>query len=40
VYVAAVLAVLHFVWLVKVDLVEPLAYAALLVGLLALRFRH
>jgi methionine sulfoxide reductase heme-binding subunit len=37
VYFAAGLAVLHFVWLVKADLAEPLAYAAVLGGLLALR---
>ncbi len=38
VYVAAGLAVLHFVWLVKADLAEPLAYAAVLVVLLAARW--
>lgn len=37
VYVAAVLAVLHFVWLVKADLTEPLIHAAILALLLALR---
>jgi sulfoxide reductase heme-binding subunit YedZ len=36
-YVAAVLGALHFVWLVKKDLREPLAYAAVLVVLLASR---
>jgi sulfoxide reductase heme-binding subunit YedZ len=40
VYVAAALAVLHFIWLVKADLVEPLAYGAILIGLLALRARR
>jgi len=40
VYVAAILAVLHFVWLVKKDLAEPLAYAAVLAGLLGLRLRR
>jgi sulfoxide reductase heme-binding subunit YedZ len=40
VYLAAGCAVLHFVWLVKADLAEPLAYAALLAGLLALRLRR
>jgi sulfoxide reductase heme-binding subunit YedZ len=40
VYGAAVLAVLHFVWLVKADWVEPLVYGAVLAGLLALRFRR
>jgi sulfoxide reductase heme-binding subunit YedZ len=38
VYAAAVLAVLHFVWLVKADLAEPLVYAALLAALLAARW--
>ncbi|MEN8159039.1 MAG: protein-methionine-sulfoxide reductase heme-binding subunit MsrQ [Myxococcota bacterium] len=40
VYFAAGLAVLHFVWLVKSDLAEPLAYGAVLAGLLALRLRR
>lgn len=40
VYAAAVLAVLHFFWLVKSDLREPLVYAALLALLLALRWRR
>lgn len=37
VYVAGVLAVLHFLWLVKADLREPLLYAAILAVLLGLR---
>lgn len=37
VYGAAALAVLHFLWLVKSDLREPLVYAAVLAGLLGLR---
>lgn len=37
VYAAAVLGVLHFVWLVKSDLREPLLYAAILAVLLGLR---
>ena len=37
VYVAAVAAVIHFVWLVKADHREPLLYAALLATLLAPR---
>jgi sulfoxide reductase heme-binding subunit YedZ len=37
VYVAAGLAMLHFVWLVKADLVEPLTYAAVLAVLLGVR---
>lgn len=40
VYPAAVAAVLHFVWLVKADLVEPLIYAAVLAVLLGWRVRH
>lgn len=38
IYPAATLGVLHFVWLVKKDLSEPLLYAALLALLLALRW--
>ena len=37
VYAAAGLAVLHYLWLVKADLREPLLYAAVLVLLLLLR---
>ncbi len=37
VYAAAALAVLHFVWLVKKDLTEPMIYAAVLSLLLAFR---
>jgi sulfoxide reductase heme-binding subunit YedZ len=37
VYLAALLAAAHFVWLVKKDLREPLAYAAVLALLLAAR---
>lgn len=37
VYAAAALAVLHFLWLVKSDLREPLVYAAILAALLGLR---
>lgn len=36
-YVAGVLAVLHFFWLVKIDITEPLIYGAILAALLALR---
>lgn len=39
VYVAAALAVLHFLWLVKLDTREPVIYATVLVGLLAFRLR-
>lgn len=37
VYVAAALAVLHFLWLVKVDNLEPLVYGAVLAVLLLAR---
>ncbi|HNP71790.1 MAG TPA: protein-methionine-sulfoxide reductase heme-binding subunit MsrQ [Kouleothrix sp.] len=37
VYLAAILAVVHFVWLVKADIREPLVYGAILALLLALR---
>jgi methionine sulfoxide reductase heme-binding subunit len=37
VYAAAILAVLHFLWLVKSDLREPLIYAAVLSVLLGVR---
>jgi sulfoxide reductase heme-binding subunit YedZ len=37
VYLAGVLAVVHFVWRVKKDLSEPLIYAAILAALLAAR---
>ncbi len=37
VYLAAPLAVVHFVWLVKADVREPLLYGAVVAGLLALR---
>jgi methionine sulfoxide reductase heme-binding subunit len=37
VYVAAMAAVIHFIWLVKADLREPLAYAAALALLLGAR---
>lgn len=37
VYVIGILAVLHFLWLVKSDLREPLIYAAILTLLLGLR---
>ena len=37
VYLAALLAIVHFVWLVKADIREPLLYGAGLLLLLALR---
>jgi DMSO/TMAO reductase YedYZ heme-binding membrane subunit len=39
VYPVAVFAVLHFLWLVKKDLTEPLIYSAILFLLLLFRFR-
>ncbi len=38
VYAVGMLAVLHFVWLVKADLREPLVYATILLALLAARW--
>ena len=38
-YVAALLGVVHFLWLVKADLAAPLAYAGVLALLLASRLR-
>jgi len=40
VYVAALLAVIHFFWLVKADLREPAIYAGVLVFLLGVRVVH
>ena len=37
IYLIAVLAVIHFLWLVKADLLEPLIYGAVLLLLLATR---
>lgn len=37
VYVAGVLAVVHFIWRVKIDTSQPLTYAAVLAGLLLVR---
>lgn len=37
VYVAALLAVVHFVWLVKADIREPMVYGVIVACLLALR---
>ena len=37
VYIIAILAILHFIWLVKADFLEPLLYGAMLLFLLALR---
>jgi len=40
VYAAAALAVLHYAWLVKADLLPPLLHAGVLATLLALRLRR
>ena len=39
IYLIAILGVVHFLWLVKHDLTEPLIYAAIIFILLLLRFR-
>ena len=39
IYLAALLVVIHFVWLVKSDIREPLAYGAVVLLLLALRLK-
>lgn len=40
VYVVPVLGVLHFLWLVKADILEPMVYAAVLLLLLGYRAYH
>ncbi len=40
VYIAATVAVVHYLWLAKGDLVEPYVYLVLLIGLLAVRLVH
>ena len=37
IYLVAILAVLHFVWLVKKDMTEPIIYGSVLGGLLLIR---
>jgi len=37
-YVIAILAVIHFWWLVKADIREPLLFATILLGLLGYRY--
>jgi len=39
-YVAAALGIVHYLWLVKADLLPPLAHAAVLAALLAARVRR
>jgi sulfoxide reductase heme-binding subunit YedZ len=39
VYLAGMLVIVHFVWLVKSDIREPLAYGAVIVLLLTMRFK-
>jgi sulfoxide reductase heme-binding subunit YedZ len=38
VYLAALAVVVHFVWLAKGDILEPLLYGAVVVALLIVRF--
>jgi len=40
IYLIAVLAVVHFLWLVKADLAEPLLYGAILIVLFAARLEN
>ena len=37
IYIAVLFAIVHFVWLVKLDVREPLTYGAIVIALLALR---
>jgi sulfoxide reductase heme-binding subunit YedZ len=37
VYVAGVLAIIHFIWRVKIDVSQPLTYAVVFGGLIAVR---
>jgi len=39
IYIIAILGVVHFIWLVKKDLTEPLIYAAIILILLLFRFK-
>ena len=39
IYVIAILGVIHFIWLVKKDLTEPLIYAVIILILLLFRFK-
>ncbi len=38
IYLAGALAVLHFIWRVKIDVSQPVAYAVVIAGLLGVRF--
>jgi sulfoxide reductase heme-binding subunit YedZ len=38
IYIISILGIIHFIWLVKKDLTEPLIYAAIVVILLLFRF--
>jgi methionine sulfoxide reductase heme-binding subunit len=40
IYVSATAGVIHYLWLVKLDIRRPLAYGAVLAGLLAFRLWH
>jgi sulfoxide reductase heme-binding subunit YedZ len=39
IYIIAILGVVHFIWLVKKDLTEPLIYMAIILILLLFRFK-
>ena len=39
IYIIAILGVVHFIWLVKKDLTEPLIYAVIILFLLLFRFK-
>ena len=39
IYVVAILGVVHFIWLVKKDLTEPLIYAVIVIALMLFRFK-
>ena len=39
IYIIAILGVVHFIWLVKKDLTEPLIYAVIVIALMLSRFK-
>jgi sulfoxide reductase heme-binding subunit YedZ len=39
IYIIALLGVIHFIWLVKKDLTEPLIYALIVIALMLFRFK-
>tara|TARA_B100001059_G_C17263802_1_gene300249 strand:+ start:125 stop:439 length:315 start_codon:yes stop_codon:yes gene_type:complete len=40
IYIIAIFGVVHFIWLVKKDLTEPLIYAVIILILLLFRFKY